>query len=76
MVNNVLGILMGAAIDRKDGDSGVKGAITGYLAEGAIKVIAPLAVTFAIGFGIQYLVRRGVSAITGEDHKAQRQGDA
>lgn len=76
MVKNVLGILVGAAIDREDGDSGVEGAITGYLAEGAIKVIAPLAVTFAIGFGVQYLVRRGISAITGEDYRARRQGDA
>lgn len=66
MVDNVLGMLVGAAIDRSDGDSGIKGAIEGYLIEGAIKVIAPLAVTFAIGWGVQYLARRGLRAITGD----------
>ncbi|WP_404712001.1 hypothetical protein [Sphingomonas sp. MMS24-J13] len=66
MVDNVLGMLVGAAIDRSDGDSGLKGAIEGYLIEGAIKVIAPLAVTFAIGWGVQYLARRGLRAITGD----------
>jgi hypothetical protein len=69
-MNNVLGMLIGAAIDREDGDSGVEGAITGYLAEGALKVIAPLAVTFAIGWGVQFLLRRGIEAITGEDAAA------
>lgn len=69
-MNNVLGMLIGAAIDREDGDSGVEGAITGYLAEGALKVIAPLAVTFAIGWGVQFLLRRGIESITGEDARA------
>lgn len=69
-MNNVLGMLIGTAIDREDGDSGVEGAITGYLAEGALKVIAPLAVTFAIGWGVQFLLRRGIEAITGEDAAA------
>ncbi len=72
MVNNILGMLVGAAIDREDGDSGVKGALAGYLTEGAIKIVAPLALTFAIGLGVQYLARRGVSAITGEEYKAGR----
>jgi hypothetical protein len=70
MVDNVLGMLIGAAIDREDGDSGVGGAIGGYLAEGALKVVAPLAVTFAIGWGVQFLLRRGIEAITGEETRA------
>lgn len=69
-MNNVLGMLIGAAIDREDGDSGVEGAITGYLAEGALKVIAPLAVTFAIGWGVQFLARRALESVTGEDARA------
>ncbi|PXA83304.1 hypothetical protein DMC47_43920 [Nostoc sp. 3335mG] len=69
-MNNVLGMLIGAAIDREDGDSGVEGAIGGYLAEGAIKLVAPLVVTFAIGWGVQFLLRRGIEAITGEDAAA------
>jgi hypothetical protein len=66
MANNMLGMLVGAAIDRQDGDSGIKGAIGGYLAEGALKVIAPLAVTFAIGWGVQYAARRALRAVTGD----------
>ncbi|WP_454886869.1 hypothetical protein [Sphingomonas oryzagri] len=71
-MNNMLGMLIGAAIDREDGDSGVEGAITGYLAEGALKIVAPLAVTFAIGWGVQFMLRRGIEAITGEDAIATR----
>lgn len=66
MVDNVVGMLVGAALDRRDGDSGVGGAIEGYLIEGAIRAIAPLAVTFAIGWGVQFLARRAVHAITGD----------
>lgn len=64
MANNILGMLIGAAIDRRDGDSGIVGAAEGYLVEGALKVVLPLAVTFAIGWGVQYGVRRGLSAIS------------
>ena len=67
MANNILGMLVGAAIDREDGDSGVKGAFEGYLVEGLIKVVAPLAVTFAIGWGVQYALRNGLHAVTGND---------
>lgn len=38
---NLLGALIGAAIDRGDGDSGIKGAIIGTIAETAIRGIAP-----------------------------------
>ena len=64
MANNILGMLIGAAIDRRDGDSGIVGAAEGYLVEGALKVVLPLAVTFAIGWGVRYGVRRGLSAIS------------
>ncbi len=73
MVDNVLGILVGAAIDREDGDSGVKGAIEGYLIEGAIKIVAPLVVTFAIGWGVQYLARRALHAVTGDPDLGPKQ---
>ena len=66
-MNNILGMLVGAAIDREDGDSGIGGAIEGYLVEGAIRAVAPLLVTFAIGWGVQYGVRRALHAITGDD---------
>lgn len=67
MVDNALGKLVGAAIDRQDGDSGIKGAILGSLAQSTIRVVTPLAITFAIGWGVQYLARRAVRAISGEE---------
>lgn len=66
MVNNVLGMLIGAEIDRDEGGSGVGGALEGYLAEGAIKAIAPLVMTFAIGWTVRFLARRAFAAVTGE----------
>jgi hypothetical protein len=68
MVNNVLGMLVGAAIDREDGDSGVEGAVTGYLVEGAIKVVAPIVVTLVIGAAVQFFARRALRAVTGETY--------
>lgn len=67
MAGNILGMLVGAAIDREDGESGIKGAIEGYLIEGAIKTVAPLVVTFAIGWVVQYAARRALHAITGDE---------
>lgn len=64
---NLLGALIGAAIDRKDGDSGIKGAIVGTLAEGAIRVAAPIVATYALGWAVQYGVRKGWHALIGED---------
>jgi hypothetical protein len=66
MANNMLGMLVGAAIDRQDGDSGIKGAIGGYLAQGALRVLLPIAVTYAIGWGVQYGARRALLAVTGD----------
>lgn len=71
MVDNVVGMLIGAAIDRQDGDSGIGGAIGGYIAQAVIKVAAPLIVTFAIGWGVQYLARRAVQTVSGETVEAR-----
>ena len=57
-MSNWLGAVVGAAIDRRDGDSGVKGAILGSLAEKTIRVAAPLALTFAIGWAVQRGARK------------------
>ena len=66
MVDNMLGMLIGAAIDREDGDSGIIGAIEGGLIEGAIKLAVPIAITFAIGWSVQFLARRALHAVTGD----------
>ena len=64
---NLLGALIGAAIDRGDGDSGIKGAIIGSVAESAIRVAAPLIATWALGWAVQYGVRKAWHAATGTD---------
>ena len=66
MVNNILGMLIGAEIDRDEGGSGISGALEGYLIEGAIRTVTPLVVTFAIGWGVQYLARRALKAVMGD----------
>jgi hypothetical protein len=64
---NLLGAMIGAAIDRGDGDSGIKGAIVGTVAEGAIRLLAPVAATWALGWAVQYGIRKGWHAVTGSD---------
>jgi hypothetical protein len=64
---NLLGALIGAAIDRGDGDSGLKGAIVGTVAETVIRGLAPIVATYVLGWGVQYAVRKGWHAIVGAD---------
>ena len=66
MVSNVLGLLIGAEIDRDDGGKGVAGALEGYLIEGVVKTISTLVITFAIGWSVQFLARRAFTAITSD----------
>jgi hypothetical protein len=66
-MSNLLGALIGAAIDRQDGDSGIKGAIVGTVTEGAIKIVAPLIATYALGWAVQYAVRKVWAAAAGSD---------
>ena len=66
-MSNLLGALIGAAIDRQDGDSGIKGAIIGTVAESAIRVAAPLVATYALGWIVQYGIRKGWQAVAGDD---------
>ena len=42
MIGRVVGALVGAEIDRKRGDSGVKGALIGAVAAGALRRMGPL----------------------------------
>ena len=65
MASNILGMLIGAEVDREDGGSGVEGALIGYVGESVVKAAIPLAITFAIGWGIQYLARKALSGREG-----------
>lgn len=66
-MSNLLGAMIGAAIDRRDGDSGLKGAIVGTVVEGAVKVLAPIVATWALGWAVQYGVRKAWQAAVGQD---------
>jgi len=57
-MRNLIGMLVGAASDRGDGHSGIKGAIIGSVAQSAARIATPLAVTFAAGWGVLHLARR------------------
>lgn len=74
-MNNLLGVLIGAAIDRSDGEGGIKGAIGGYLAQAALRRIVPVVATLAVGWGVQYAARRALHAVTG-DPALKRGADA
>jgi hypothetical protein len=74
VMSNLFGALIGAAIDRRDGDSGLKGAIVGSVAEGAIRVAAPVLATYALGWAVQYGVRKAWHAIAGRDPIDRRSG--
>ncbi|MGB5076172.1 MAG: hypothetical protein WBO17_01675 [Sphingorhabdus sp.] len=59
----MFGALVGAAIDRSDGDSGIKGAIIGAGLSKAASVLAPFAFTFAIGWVVQRVARAAWQAL-------------
>ena len=63
---NLIGALVGAAIDRQDGDSGIKGAIIGTVAESAIKVLVPIVATYAVGWVVVYAIGKAASATSQE----------
>lgn len=66
-MSNLFGALIGAAIDRQDGDSGIKGAIVGTVAESALRVLAPIAATYALGWIVQYGIQKGWQALVEGD---------
>ena len=55
---NLIGALVGAAIDRQDGDSGIKGAIIGTVAESAVRFLVPVVATYAVGWIVLYSVQQ------------------
>lgn len=61
---NLIGALVGAAIDRQDGDSGFKGAIIGTVAESAIRVLVPVIATYAVGWAVLYGIQQATRAMS------------
>lgn len=56
-MRNLVGTAIGAAIDRRDGDSGVKGAALGYATSGLLKFTVKIAAVAAVGLGALAVVR-------------------
>lgn len=65
-MRNLLGMLVGAAIDRGDGDSGIKGAIIGSVVQGTLRIAAPVALTYAVGWGVMHFAKRGLARLSGD----------
>ncbi len=68
----MLGSIIGALIDRQDGDSGVEGALWGAVAEKAVKVMFPVIVTFAIGYAVQKGAKLAWEKATGDEGETAR----
>ena len=66
-MENLLGALIGAAIDCDQGGSAIKGAIRGTIAETAIRTLVPIVATYALGLAVQYAVRQVSHALLGDD---------
>jgi hypothetical protein len=55
-MSNLIGAAIGALIDRRDGDSGIKGPIVGSLSQRLLAAAIPIVAMVAIGWAIeQYL---------------------
>lgn len=57
-MENLIATAIGASIDRQDGDSGVKGAVLGYVAAATVKSVVRLGALAALGYGVYCVVRR------------------
>ncbi len=56
-MSNLIGAALGALIDRRDGDSGIKGAIVGGLSQRLLAAAVPIIATIAIGWVVQHYLR-------------------
>lgn len=56
MFGRILGALVGREIDRRDGDSGVKGMVIGALAMGAMRRMGPL----GLALGGAYVAKKAL----------------
>ncbi len=61
-MENLIATAIGASIDRQDGDSGVKGAVLGYVAAATIKSTVRLGFLVALGYGAYRIARRVTDA--------------
>ncbi|MBU3077977.1 hypothetical protein [Sphingomonas quercus] len=50
MIGKLIGALVGREIDRRDGEGGVKGAVLGAVAVGALRRLGPLGLVLGGGY--------------------------
>jgi len=75
-MRNLVGMLIGAAIDRRDGDSGIKGAVIGSVAQRVLRHAVPLAATAAASWAVLHLARKIVKVDRDEyDRQPPSAGD-
>lgn len=55
---SIPGALIGAALDRRDGDSGIKGALLGGLAPATARKVFPILGAIAFGLAARYALKR------------------
>ena len=58
-MSNLIGALIGAMIDRSDGDSGIKGAVVGSLSQRLLSTAIPFVATVAVGWAITSWLKAG-----------------
>lgn len=58
-MSNLLGALVGALIDRSDGDSGIKGAVVGSLSQRLLSAAIPIVATVVVGWAITSWLNAG-----------------
>jgi hypothetical protein len=64
-MKNIVGPAVGAAIDRRDGDSGIKGAFVGSLVQSAARAAVNVAATLAVGWALKKVFSKGHSPAGG-----------
>ncbi|MEP6784844.1 MAG: hypothetical protein ABI898_03775 [Sphingomonadales bacterium] len=71
MLSAVLGAALGSAIDGSDGDdSTIDGALGGAVAAMAVRAIAPVVVTYAVGWLVLHGIGRAKDAVLGDKETA------
>lgn len=73
-MRNLLGALLGAAIDRRDGDSGIKGAMIGFAAQRGLRTAIPMLATYAVGWAIVHGARRAWAGVGRGDAEPRPEG--
>ena len=73
-MSNILGAAIGAAIDRRDGDSGIKGLVVGALTQRVLITALPIIASVAVAWYLKRLFSSESSQSTSEADADQKSG--